>query len=101
MPFDVIGETQRLLLNGLFTLVRLLVGLSGWASDAVFDFPVLRLPADPAQCLADSGLPVTLDMPGKADDDDQSQHQPLYRCSCQSHTRISGAGCAVLPRVRR
>ncbi|MFE5724949.1 hypothetical protein [Streptomyces erythrochromogenes] len=53
MPFDVIGETQRLLLNGLFTLVRLLVGLSGWASDAVFDFPVLRLLADPAQCLAD------------------------------------------------
>ncbi|MFF3726884.1 hypothetical protein ACFYYM_31460 [Streptomyces erythrochromogenes] len=54
MPFDVIGETQRLLLNGLFTLVRLLVGLSGWASDAVFDFPVLRLLADPAQRLADA-----------------------------------------------
>ncbi|MFD8886730.1 hypothetical protein ACFV0H_30105 [Streptomyces erythrochromogenes] len=54
MPFDVIGETQRLLLNGLFTLVRLLVGLSGWASDAVFAFPVLRLLADPAQRLADA-----------------------------------------------
>ncbi|MFE5677284.1 hypothetical protein ACFQ7B_31510 [Streptomyces erythrochromogenes] len=54
MPFDVIGETQRLLLNGLFTLVRLLIGLSGWASDAVFDFPVLRLLADPAQRLADA-----------------------------------------------
>ncbi|WP_053687196.1 hypothetical protein [Streptomyces sp. IGB124] len=54
MPFDVIGETQRLLLNGLFTLVRLLVGLSGWASAAVLDFPVLRLLADPAQRLADA-----------------------------------------------
>ncbi|MFC9816071.1 hypothetical protein ACFVJM_28890 [Streptomyces virginiae] len=54
MPFDVIGETQRLLLNGLFTLVRLLVGLSGWASATVLDFPVLRLLADPAQRLADA-----------------------------------------------
>ncbi|WP_440129938.1 hypothetical protein [Streptomyces sp. JL7001] len=54
LPFDVIGETQRLILSGLFTLVRLLVGLSGWASDAVFDFPVLRLLADPAQRLADA-----------------------------------------------
>ncbi|MFE5488998.1 hypothetical protein ACFQ7Z_03380 [Streptomyces virginiae] len=54
MPFDVIGETQRLLLNGLFTLIRLLVGLSGWASATVLDFPVLRLLADPAQRLADA-----------------------------------------------
>ncbi|MFE9933554.1 hypothetical protein [Streptomyces sp. NPDC005533] len=54
VPFDVIGETQRLLLNGLFTLVRLLVGLCCWLIGFVFDFPLLRLLTDPAQRLADA-----------------------------------------------
>ncbi|MGW6842124.1 hypothetical protein [Streptomyces sp. NPDC054958] len=54
LPFDVIGETQRLLLNGLFTLVRLLVGLCCWLIEFVFDFPLLRLLTDPAQRLADA-----------------------------------------------
>ncbi|WP_051774829.1 hypothetical protein, partial [Streptomyces sp. NRRL S-237] len=54
LPFDVIGETQRLLLSGLFTLVRLLVGLCCWLIGFVFDFPLLRLLTDPAQRLADA-----------------------------------------------
>ncbi|MER5870500.1 hypothetical protein [Streptomyces sp. NPDC002044] len=54
LPFDVIGETQRLCLNGLFTLVRLLVGLCCWLLRFVFDFPLLTLLTDPAQRLADA-----------------------------------------------
>ncbi|MEU9087495.1 hypothetical protein [Streptomyces sp. NPDC048357] len=54
LPFDVIGETQRLLLSGLFTLVRLLVGLCCWLIGFVFDFPLLSLLTDPAQRLADA-----------------------------------------------
>ncbi|MFF3088782.1 hypothetical protein ACFVRB_27605 [Streptomyces nojiriensis] len=54
LKFDVIGETQRLLLSGLFTLVRLLVGLCCWLIGFVFDFPLLRLLTDPAQRLADA-----------------------------------------------
>ncbi|MFE5561842.1 hypothetical protein [Streptomyces sp. NPDC056544] len=54
LSFDVIGETQRLLLSGLFTLVRLLVGLCCWLIGFVFDFPLLRLLTDPAQRLADA-----------------------------------------------
>ncbi|MFB7176911.1 hypothetical protein ACFCYI_04305 [Streptomyces sp. NPDC056257] len=54
LPFDVIGETQRLLLSGLFTLVRLLVGLCCWLIRFVFDFPLLNLLTDPAQRLADA-----------------------------------------------
>ncbi|MER6443619.1 hypothetical protein [Streptomyces venezuelae] len=54
LQFDVIGETQRLLLSGLFTLVRLLVGLFCWLIGFVFDFPLLGLLTDPAQRLADA-----------------------------------------------
>lgn len=54
MPFDVAGEIQRLLLSGLFTLVRLLVGLCCWLIGFVFDFPLLHLLTDPAQRLADA-----------------------------------------------
>lgn len=54
LPFDVIGETQRLCLNGLFTLVRLLVGLCCWLLRFVFDFPLLTLLTDPAQRIADA-----------------------------------------------
>ncbi|MFK0016954.1 hypothetical protein [Streptomyces sp. NPDC091027] len=50
--FDLAGEAQRLLLGGLFTAVRLLVGVSAWLAQFVFDFPLLHLLADPAQLLA-------------------------------------------------
>lgn len=51
---DVAGQTQRLVLSGLFTLVRLLVGLCGWLLDFVFKFPLQSLLTDPAQRLADA-----------------------------------------------
>lgn len=51
---NVIGQFQVLVLGGLFALVRLLVGLCGWLVDLVFDFPLLRLLAAPAQDLADT-----------------------------------------------
>ncbi|WP_407842133.1 hypothetical protein ACE1OC_43045 (plasmid) [Streptomyces sp. DSM 116496] len=51
---NVVGQFQVLVLGGLFSLARLLVGLSGWLVDFVFDFPLLRLLADPAQDLADT-----------------------------------------------
>lgn len=53
-PFDVAGEVQRLALGGLFTLVRLLVGLCCWLIGFVFRFPLLTLLTDPAQNLADA-----------------------------------------------
>ncbi|MFB6617680.1 hypothetical protein ACFCV9_26285 [Streptomyces sp. NPDC056367] len=69
MPFDVVGETQRLVLSGLFTLVRLLVGLCCWLIGFIFKFPLLSLLTTPAQNLADAyqrhvvgalGLPALL-----------------------------------------
>ncbi|MEU6212176.1 hypothetical protein ABZ891_20045 [Streptomyces sp. NPDC047023] len=54
LPFDVAGELQRLVLNGLFTLVRLLAGLCCWLTEFVFEFPLLGLLTDPAQVLADA-----------------------------------------------
>lgn len=68
-PFDIPGETQRLILSGLFTLVRLLVGLCCWLIGFIFRFPLLTLLTDPAQNLADAyqrnvvdtlGLPALL-----------------------------------------
>ncbi|MFF1560955.1 hypothetical protein [Streptomyces sp. NPDC058279] len=53
-PFDVVGHTQRLVMSGLFTLVRLLVGLCCWLIGFVFKFPLLTLLTGPAQHLADA-----------------------------------------------
>ncbi|MFD7555221.1 hypothetical protein ACFV9E_11900 [Streptomyces sp. NPDC059835] len=52
LSFDVVAEVQRLVLSGLFTLVRLLVGLCCWLIGFIFKFPLLRLLTDPAQNLA-------------------------------------------------
>lgn len=53
-PIDVVGHTQRLVMSGLFTLVRLLVGLCCWLIGFVFKFPLLTLLTGPAQHLADA-----------------------------------------------
>ncbi|MEU7068337.1 hypothetical protein [Streptomyces sp. NPDC046161] len=53
-PIDVVGHTQRLVMSGLFTLVRLLVGLCCWLIGFVFKFPLLHLLTEPAQHLADA-----------------------------------------------
>ncbi|MFF4331202.1 hypothetical protein ACFYZT_32440 [Streptomyces sp. NPDC001591] len=51
---DVIGDIQRLVLGGLFTLVRLLVGLCGWLISFVFRFPLITMLTRPAQQIADA-----------------------------------------------
>ncbi|EDX21213.1 MULTISPECIES: hypothetical protein [unclassified Streptomyces] len=53
MP-DVVGQAQVMMMSGLFTLARLLVGLCCWLIGFVFRFPLLTLLTGPAQHLADS-----------------------------------------------
>ncbi|MFI8280738.1 hypothetical protein ACIGBH_38795 [Streptomyces sp. NPDC085929] len=52
MLANVVGQTQVLVMGGLFSLVRLLVGLCCWLIGFVFEFPLLRLLTRPAQELA-------------------------------------------------
>ncbi|WP_217237448.1 hypothetical protein [Streptomyces sp. AC555_RSS877] len=49
-------KTQALAfaLSGLFTLIRLLVGLAGWAIEVAFRFPLLKILIRPAQKVADT-----------------------------------------------
>ncbi|MFG2753940.1 hypothetical protein [Streptomyces xanthophaeus] len=55
MPDLSLAEhTQRLVLGGLFTLVRLLVGLCCWLIAFVFRFPLLTMLSGPAQEIADA-----------------------------------------------
>ncbi|MFF3431437.1 hypothetical protein [Streptomyces sp. NPDC002602] len=54
VAFDIVDGLLRMLLGGLFTLVRLLVGLACWLIGFVFRFPITSLLTDPAQKLADA-----------------------------------------------
>ncbi|WP_308434849.1 hypothetical protein [Streptomyces fructofermentans] len=51
-------------LAGLFTLIRLLVGLAGWAIELAFRFPLLKILARPAQEVADAYDDVVVDALG-------------------------------------
>ncbi|MFD6297610.1 hypothetical protein ACFWFU_22630 [Streptomyces sp. NPDC060235] len=51
-------------LSGLFTLIRLLVGLAGWAIELAFRFPLLKILIRPAQKVADSYNAVVVDALG-------------------------------------
>ncbi|MFE2687418.1 hypothetical protein [Streptomyces mirabilis] len=51
-------------LSGLFTLIRLLVGLAGWAIELAFRFPLLKILIQPAQKIADSYTHVVVDTLG-------------------------------------
>ncbi|MPY37187.1 hypothetical protein FNH09_40075, partial [Streptomyces adustus] len=51
-------------LSGLFTLIRLLVGLAGWAIEVAFRFPLLKILARPAQKVADTYDSVVVDTLG-------------------------------------
>ncbi|MCX4427174.1 hypothetical protein [Streptomyces mirabilis] len=51
-------------LSGLFTLIRLLVGLAGWAIELAFRFPLLKILIQPAQKVADSYTRVVVDTLG-------------------------------------
>lgn len=59
-------KTQALAfaLAGLFTLIRLLVGLAGWAIEVAFRFPLLRVLTRPAQEIADAYDDVVVDQLG-------------------------------------
>ncbi|MFF4836971.1 hypothetical protein [Streptomyces sp. NPDC001315] len=59
-------KTQALAfaLSGLFTLIRLLVGLAGWAIEVAFRFPLLKILARPAQKVADTYDNVVVDTLG-------------------------------------
>ncbi|WAU82487.1 hypothetical protein O1Q96_23725 [Streptomyces sp. Qhu-G9] len=59
-------KTQSLAfaLSGLFTLIRLLVGLAGWAIEVAFRFPLLKILTDPAQRVADAYNNVVVDTLG-------------------------------------
>ncbi|GHC33221.1 hypothetical protein GCM10010348_70200 [Streptomyces anthocyanicus] len=59
-------KTQALAfaLSGLFTLIRLLVGLAGWAIEVAFRFPLLKILARPAQEVADAYNEVVVDALG-------------------------------------
>ncbi|MGW2618512.1 hypothetical protein [Streptomyces sp. NPDC001500] len=59
-------KTQALAfaLSGLFTLIRLLVGLAGWAIEVAFRFPLLKLLIKPAQKVADTYDTVVVDTLG-------------------------------------
>ncbi|MFD5425509.1 hypothetical protein [Streptomyces sp. NPDC127084] len=48
-------ESQALAfgLSGVFTLIRMLVGLAGWAIEFAFRFPLLKILTDPAQKVSD------------------------------------------------
>ncbi|KRD17944.1 hypothetical protein [Streptomyces sp. Root264] len=56
-------KTQALAfaLSGLFTLIRLLVGLAGWAIEVAFRFPLLKILTRPAQKVADTYDSVVVD----------------------------------------
>ncbi|MGW5062776.1 hypothetical protein ACWEQ2_36640 [Streptomyces sp. NPDC004096] len=51
-------------MSGLFTLIRLLVGLAGWAIEVAFRFPLLKILAHPAQKVADAYNHVIVDTLG-------------------------------------
>lgn len=59
-------KTQSLAfaLSGLFTLIRLLVGLAGWAIEVAFRFPLLKILIRPAQKVADAYDNVVVDTLG-------------------------------------
>ncbi|MBA4866212.1 hypothetical protein H1V43_33815 [Streptomyces sp. PSKA54] len=59
-------KTQALAfaLSGLFTLIRLLVGLAGWAIEVAFRFPLLKILTRPAQKAADAYNSVVVDTLG-------------------------------------
>ncbi|MGW7671482.1 hypothetical protein ACWGJX_30815 [Streptomyces sp. NPDC054775] len=51
-------------MSGVFTLIRLLVGLAGWAIEVAFRFPLLKILAHPAQKVADAYNHVVVDTLG-------------------------------------
>ena len=61
---DFKGQALAFALGGLFTLIRLLVGLAGWAIELAFRFPLLKILIHPAQKVADAYDHVVVDTLG-------------------------------------
>ncbi|WP_427168822.1 hypothetical protein ACQF4J_47200 (plasmid) [Streptomyces sp. C1-1] len=61
---DFKSQALAFALSGLFTLIRLLVGLAGWAIEVAFRFPLLKVLARPAQRVADAYDHVVVDALG-------------------------------------
>ncbi|MFB7323844.1 hypothetical protein [Streptomyces sp. NPDC056190] len=57
-------QTLAIALSGLFTLIRLLVGLAGWAIELAFRFPLLKILTRPAQKVSDAYNNVVVDTLG-------------------------------------
>ncbi|MEU5524693.1 hypothetical protein ABZ759_29530 [Streptomyces sp. NPDC047860] len=62
--FSFKAQALAFALSGLFTLIRLLVGLAGWAVEVAFQFPLLTILARPAQTVADTYDTVVVDTLG-------------------------------------
>ncbi|MGW5657235.1 hypothetical protein [Streptomyces humi] len=58
------GQALAFSLSGLFTLIRLMVGLAGWAIEVAFRFPLLKILGGPAQKIADTYDSVVVDTIG-------------------------------------
>ncbi|MFD8725456.1 hypothetical protein ACFV2H_47850 [Streptomyces sp. NPDC059629] len=58
------GQALAFSLSGLFTLIRLLVGLAGWAIEVAYRFPLLKILARPTQKIADTYYSVVVDTIG-------------------------------------
>ncbi|MFJ8158475.1 hypothetical protein [Streptomyces sp. NPDC094468] len=61
---DFKGQALAFALQGLFTVIRLLVGLAGWAIETAFRFPLLKILSHPAQKAADAYDTVVVDSLG-------------------------------------
>ncbi|MWA07675.1 hypothetical protein E5671_00210 [Streptomyces sp. BA2] len=62
--FSVRTNAYAFIMNGLFTLLRLVVGLSCWAIEFALRFPLIKMLADPAQKLSDTYNDIVVDTLG-------------------------------------
>lgn len=62
--FSFQSQSLSFALSGLFTVIRVLVGLAGWAIELAFRFPLLKILIKPAQRVADAYETVVVDTLG-------------------------------------
>ncbi|MEV0254718.1 hypothetical protein AB0H82_10710 [Streptomyces sp. NPDC050732] len=62
--FSLKTNAYAFLMNGLFTLLRLLVGLACWAIEFALRFPLIKVLADPAQQISDTYNDIVVDTLG-------------------------------------
>ncbi|MYT68343.1 MULTISPECIES: hypothetical protein [unclassified Streptomyces] len=61
---DFTSQVTSMIMSGLFTVVRVLVGLACWAVEVAYRFPLLKLLARPAQRLSEVYEDVVVDSLG-------------------------------------